>query len=62
MNKFTMPEGIVTIDATFEVVKVPITGDNLIRYIMILVGSLIILTFTKVAYKKNNKKKVLVIE
>ena len=62
MNKFTMPEGIVTIDATFEVVKVPITGDNLIRYIMILVGSLIILTITKVAYKKNNKKKVLVIE
>jgi hypothetical protein len=62
MNKFTMPEGIVTIDATFEVVKVPITGDNLIRYIMILVGSLIILTFTKVAYKKNNKKKVLVVE
>ena len=62
MNKFTMPEGSVTIDATFEVVKVPITGDNLIRYIMILVGSLIILTFTKVAYKKNNKKKVLVIE
>ena len=61
MNKFTMPEGIVTIDATFEVV-VPITGDNLIRYIMILVGSLIILTFTKVAYKKNNKKKILVVE
>ena len=62
VNKFTMVDSNVTIEATFEVVKVPITGDNLIRYIMILVGSLIILTFTKVAYKKNNKKKVLVIE
>lgn len=62
VNKFTMVDSNITIDATFEVVQVPITGDNLVNYIMILIGSLIILTITKITYKKNNKKKILVVE
>ena len=62
INKFTMPEKNITIEATFEVVKVPITGDSINIYIMILIASLIILSIARSTYKKNNKKKVLVIE